>query len=186
MVPNIDLGFAMTAGSADADETFILMKNTIKSIIDLHGQKRLHFAFIVFGDSPTTRLSFGSSVPTDSELKKMIDRIPRVSGSPDMAKGLEEAKKVFLQSGTRPNAEKVLVVMADGRSVNTPGELDEKAKALQGRNVQVIPVLVGKYVDPDESKHLTPKDGDVIKARKNANPKDLGAKIIKVALRGKK
>ncbi|KAK3733125.1 hypothetical protein QZH41_003235 [Actinostola sp. cb2023] len=184
IVPNIDLGFAFTAGSTNAEETFSLMKSTIKYIVETHGQKRLHFAFIVFGDSPTVQLNFGKDVPTDAEIIRKIESLPRSSGSPDLAKGLEEAKNVFLTSGSRPNADKVLVVMVDRKSVNTPDELANKAKALQGRDIKVVPVLVGNEADPGEGSVLVPNKGDVIKARKNEEPKNLGAQIILAALKG--
>lgn len=160
------------------------MKDTMKYIVDTHGQKRLHFAFIVFGDSPTTLLNFGKNVPTDAEILRTIQRIRRSVGTPDMAKGLEEAKSVFLKSGSRPDAEKVLVLMVDRKSVNTPNELKKKAEELQGRDIKVIPVLVGSEVDPREGPALTPDKGDIIKARKNDKPQNVGQQIIEVALKG--
>lgn len=185
IVPKIDLGFAFTAASTNADETFSLMKDTMKYIVDTHGQKRLHFAFIVFGDSPTTLLNFDRSVPSDAELLRTIERIRRSAGNPDMAKGLEEAKSAFLKSGSRPDADKVLVLMVDRKSVNSQSELENKAKGLQDRDIKVIPVLVGSEVDPGEGAALTPNKGDVIKARRNTKPQNIGQQIIQVALKGK-
>lgn len=156
----------------------------MKYIVDTHGQKRLHFAFIVFGDSPTTQLSFGKDVPTDDEIIRTIKRIRRSLGTPNFVKGLEEAKNAFLASGARPDADKVLVVMVDRKSVNSPSELETKAKELQGRDIKVIPVLVGNEVDPGEGTTLTPDKGVVIKTRKNEEPQNVGQQIIKAALKG--
>lgn len=182
IVPKIDLGFALTAASTDAEETFSLMKSTVKYIVNTHGQKRLNFAFIVFGDTATTPINFRKGIPTDDELIKAIKRIRRSVGTPDIARGLEGAKNVFLQSGTRPDANKVLVLMVDRKSANSKQELESKAKDLQGEDIKIIPVLIGTEVDPKEATQLTTDKEDVIKTRKNEKPDMIGDKIIDAAL----
>ena len=103
------MAFAIQASTADADETFSKIKDTIKKIIDVYGTKKLHYAVIVYANTATTKLNFGEreQLPSDSALKRLIDNIPRATGEPAVDKALEEARKLFESSAARPQAHKV-------------------------------------------------------------------------------
>lgn len=106
-VPEIDLGFALSSTSGFKNETFKLMKETISYIIDTYGTKKIHYSVLVYGDVVTKEISFEDTSPSAEELKTAIDKLPASTGTPDLAKALEEAVKMFVSVNRRPLTRKV-------------------------------------------------------------------------------
>ena len=185
-VPELDLGIAISAGSSKKDETFKLMKDTIKSIMDTHVTSRIHYSLIIFGASSSTLVSFADKSPPTEYLKQLLDRASRESGPPDIKNVLEKSKEIFEGSGLRPNATKILVVMTDKKSSNNPSDLPGVAKHLEENNVRVITVGVGNEVDIDELRNITSIKNDLLKVSSNENPRSLAKQIINQARKGKK
>lgn len=111
-VPEVDIAFAIQASTANAEGTFSQIRDTIKTIIDRYGTKKIHYAIIVYADTATTKLNFGErdQLSSDDALKQVIDSIPRAPGEPAVEKALEEAKKLFESPAARPQALKVLLI----------------------------------------------------------------------------
>ena len=101
----MDLAFALSATSADANTNFKLMKDTIKAFADMYGMAKIHYAVIAYGQTPRRWFDFQSQ-PSDFEaLKRTVDGIPREGGIAALDKAVEEARKLFDES--RPQARKV-------------------------------------------------------------------------------
>lgn len=56
------MAFAVSATSSLADQSFRLMKDTIKTIVQTYGTEQIHFSLIVYGTTATTRVSFAAQV----------------------------------------------------------------------------------------------------------------------------
>jgi hypothetical protein len=100
-------------------------------------------------------------------------------------KALEEAKGLFDQASDRPKARKVLVVLMDKKSSNTPSEIIRAARPLEEDRVKVIPVVIGNESDMEELEHVTPEKGNVMKGIKDENPAHLGKRIMVKAFKSK-
>ena len=101
-IPEVDLGFALSATSAFHNETFKLMKDTIIYIINTYGTQKIHYSVLVYGDMATTEINFGRAPPSPELLKAAIKKLPVARGTPDLAKALEEAVKMFQDGDRRP------------------------------------------------------------------------------------
>lgn len=71
---------------------------------------------IVYGKTPTVVTHFRNVLPSPDLLKRRIDATPRASDGAALDQALGEAKKVFEQYSTRPQAKKILVVITDNES----------------------------------------------------------------------
>lgn len=110
-IPKIDLAFAISAATSDADRTFRLMQDTIKSVVTKYGTTDILYSIITFGPVPVVQLRFGSFVGDSDRLKRLVDNIPRQRGVPALDKALEKGKDVFEDPGARNDAKKVNVSM---------------------------------------------------------------------------
>ena len=106
VLPEIDLAFAMSATAVEADETYKLMQDTLKSIIDEYGTKEIDYSLIVYGSTAEQKITFDKDFATPDLLKTFVDKIPRETGYPALVDTLDEAKKLF-ESSSRPKAVKV-------------------------------------------------------------------------------
>ena len=75
-MPEVDIGFAISATARDSDQTYELMKKIIKSIIDTYSAEKLRYGLIVFGQTASTKILFTEKYSDDS-LKSFIDAIPK-------------------------------------------------------------------------------------------------------------
>ena len=181
-IPEIDLTFAL---SAISNRTFNLMKSTVNRIIQHYGITRIHYSVIVFGSSPTTHFDFSRTFPNKDDLIRVVSRLPKKSGDPDLAKALESVKKVYELKQVRPNAKKVVVVILDSKTVNTPEELNEKAVVLVDNGVLAICVGVGSSIDLKELQLITEERRNVIEVGITKNPNELAKEIMAIILRSK-
>ena len=83
------------------------MKETISYIIDTYCTKKIHYSVLVYGDVVTKEISFEDTSPSAEELKTAIDKLAASTGTPDLAKALEEAVKMFVSVNRRPLTRKV-------------------------------------------------------------------------------
>jgi hypothetical protein len=80
-IPKVDLAFAISATSQNADRTYRLMKDAIKFIAQEYGTSKIHYGLIVFGDSASIKISFSDVYPTSERLKAFLDNVPRSTGN---------------------------------------------------------------------------------------------------------
>ena len=184
-VPLIDLTFALSATSVSAQSSYILMKRTVKSIVEKYGVNRIHYSVIVFGSVAVSHIDFSYSIPDRNELIRKVARLPKSKDSPDLVKALEKAKQVFELREVRPNAKKVLVVILDNASVSNKKDLKEAVHVLVNKSVLIIGVGVGSAIDPKELEIITEEIRNVIRVGINKNPDELAKEIMAIILRSK-
>lgn len=177
-VPEVDLGFALSASSVFYNETFKLMKDIINYIVDAYGTRKIHYSVLVYGDTATIEINFGQTPPSPQQLKTAVEKLRVETGVPNLAGALEKALKMFEDDDRRPLTRKVLVIMADSKSRSTEDEIIKAARPLEERDVKVIAVAVGEEADPVELETTTPDKTNVIETGKEEDPKMVGEKIM--------
>lgn len=184
-IPEIDLTFALSATSVSSERTFNLMKSTVNRIIQQYGIIRIHYSVIVFGSVSTTHFDFSRTFPNKDALIRVVSRLPKKSGDPDLAKALESVTKVYELRQVRPNAKKVLVVILDSKTVNTANELNKIVPVLVDKSVLVIGVGVGRSVNSKELQIITEENRNIIEVGITENPDELAKEIMAIILRSK-
>ena len=184
-VPKLDLGFAISADSSRKNETFKIMKDTIKAIMDTHVTSEIHYSIIIFGTTANTVVSFANKPPTTEILKEILTRASRESGPPNLKNVLEKSKEVFEGSGLRPNATKTLIIITDKKSSSDANELPGLVKQMEDKKVRIISVAIGNEVDTNELEKVSTSNDDVIKTDIAVNPKTLAKQILDRAKKGK-
>lgn len=177
-VPEVDLGFALSASSVFYNETFKLMKDIINYIVDTYGTQKIHYSVLVYGDTATIEINFGQTPPSPQQLKTAVEKLRVETGAPNLAGALEKALKMFEDDDRRPLTRKVLVIMADSKSRSTEDEIIKAARPLEERDIKVIAVAVGEEADPVELETTTPDKTNVIETGKEEDPKMVGEKIM--------
>ena len=175
----IDLVFAVSASSTEAEQTFHLMKETLLSIVSTHGMKNIHYAVMTYGSLTRTIVDFQDGFPDEQALLKKLESLSTVSGTPDLDLALANAKKTFGASGARPDAKKVLVFLVDNKSGSTEQDVLKSAMALEEDGVKVIPVGIGSKVNRQELEKTTPLKKNIIEVPIKENPEKLSKKIMK-------
>lgn len=89
-IPKVDLGFAVSAASSNADAALRHMKDIIKSVVTRYGTDRIRYALLVFDDDASIRISFKEKITEPSSLIPFIDVLPKSSGGSSIGKALEE------------------------------------------------------------------------------------------------
>ena len=113
----------------------------------------------------------------------MVSRLQKKTGTPDLAKSLEDVKRVYELKEVRPNAKRVLVVILDNKSNNTVTQLKTIVTDLVQRNILIIGVGIGRSVDPDQLKIITEENRNIIQVGRSENPDELVKRIMAIILR---
>lgn len=167
------------------NETFKLMKETIKAIIDTHVTSKIHYSIIIFGASANTVISFAERSPTIETLKELIDRASRERGPPNLKNVLEKSVEIFEGSGLRRNATKTLIIMTDKKSSSNPSDLPGLVKQMIDNKVRVISVAIGNEVDTNELEMVSTSNNDVVKSDTAVSPTTLAKQILDRAKKGR-
>ena len=80
-IQDIDLVFAMCPVSSTSDETFKLMKDAVKSLVDKYGTSKIHYGIILYGRSAERLLEFSNKMVPEAEVKQYIDNLPKPKGN---------------------------------------------------------------------------------------------------------
>ena len=182
IIPEVDLAFAISANAARSEANFQKMKDVIGEVVDAYGKERIHYSLIIFGSSPSVKITFNDEFASDELLKTFIGSMPIASGSA-LDTTLQKAKETF-ERYARPGVRRVLVVITDKKSDSAEGELREKASLLEMAKVKVIPVGLGEEVDDTELEIITTRSKYVIKRPSNATSKELARDIMAEVLEG--
>ena len=174
-MPEIDVVFALTATTGDADDTFKRMKDAVEIITDTYGIHRLRYSFIVYGAIPSIVFDFKTNFPSRESLKYFIEQSRRVTGRPDTQRTLEEAMQVIRGSSLRPSAKKILVLLTDGASYDNPQNVE---KAIQAINKKGIPVLTFSLVNNPRTDFEVPKTVEPGELAENVMEKVLAGKCV--------
>ena len=159
----VNLIFAISALSSNANEKFEKMKDIIKTMVDEYGKERIHYSLIVFGNEPSVELRFSMTFDTDSELKAFLDLKDRATDGAALHKALKKASELFTEY-QRESAKNVLVVIMDKKSTSDEKDVKNKAMTLWDDDVEVIPIAFGDESDEDELKSITPHADNLIPA----------------------
>ena len=179
-MPSLDLAFALSASSIEANENFQKMKNILKSIVEKYGSSKIRYSVIVYGDNPSVKMRFSDIFTTDKNLMSFLDMIPRTSGLPSLQRVLVQAKRIFDES-PRENARKALVIISDKKSGSRPENVREKAHILEEAGIKVIPVAFGNSADITELVLTTADNSSLIITKKADEPRETAEKILKEA-----
>lgn len=168
----------------NAVEIFQKMKETIKAVVNNYGVNEIRYGLIVFGSDSTTRITFNNSYSPD-ELNGFITNIPRRGGGPSFANAFKDAENLFSPNqGSRPDANKVLVLMTDKKYTDFLEDLTRGVKTLTMRNIRIIPVGIGNAADRIGLSAVASESSDVLLISKEENPKSLAKKIMEKASSG--
>ena len=137
-VPAIDLVFALTATTGDADDIFKRMKDAVKIITDTYGMNKLRYSAIVYGAVTKRIFDFKTDFSTREGLKYFIERLRKVSGGPDTKAALEQAMRVIKDSIPRPTAKTVLVLITDGALPDNPQEVERFIGEIKEKGIHVL------------------------------------------------
>lgn len=170
--------FAVSASSSKAEETLMLMKETLQYIVARQGVGNIHYSVISFGAQTQKVVDFQDKFPDEDALISQLERLPAVTGTPDLDSALAEARKVFQGPGARVGAKRILVVMVDNRSGSTEGDILRLARILEDEDVKVIPVAIGSAVKRGELEKTTPYKDNIVDAPEKETPESLGKKIV--------
>ena len=184
-VPEIDLGFVISATAVSASDTFQRIKDTINTIIEEYGiSSRLRYGLIVFGSEARKKLNFTDESADVNSLKAKIMSAQHPAGEPDLQKALEEAKKMFDSAPSRPGVKKVLVVIIDKKSTSSPEDVKEVLTPLEEEEVKIVPVAVGSSADPTELEQITSNRGYLIETQRELDPDTTAEEIMEKVLKG--
>ena len=90
---------------------------------------------------------------------------------------------MFTRQG-RPDAKKVLIVIADKKSDSLESEIKEAVKPLEENDVIVIPVALGAEADQTELKKLTEVESTLVTADTSNDTADIKDKIMSQVFKG--
>ena len=181
---DMDIVFALSATSATADRTFIGMKNIVKALVENYGMGKVRYGLIVFGGTASIKIDLHDNLPTEEELKNLVETVPRTTGGPALDKALEEANTLF-ETRARPNAKKVLVVIVDNKSTSKPEDVREVAKPIHDKNVLVIAINVGESADSSDMDNLIPNKENIMSVDTTDEPKEIADDIASVIDKGR-
>lgn len=184
-IPEVDLAFAISAASVNADDNFKKAKEVIKAIIDTYSMNKLRYGVIVFGSSASIKVSFGDDFPNDEDLKMAVDLLSGSKESPSLDEALKKGKELFDEAQERPNARKVLVVIIDTKSTSKLDDLKASAKLLEDDGIKVIPVAIGDEVDHVECGEITSDKSNLVNATTDVGVMELVDKIMPKVFKGK-
>ena len=184
-IPEVDLAFAISAASVEADNNFKKTKAVITAIIDTYSMNKLRYGVIVFGSRASSKIRFGDVLPRDEELKTIVGSLSSPKEPPALNEALKKGKELFDNADERPNARKVLVVIVDEKSTSTFDELKRGAKRLEEDEIKVIPVAIGDEVDHAELEEMTPEKANMVNASTDIYVIDLKTRIMNKVFEGK-
>ena len=179
-VPKLDLVFAISSTSTDADETFQLMTSAIDSLVQKYDSSNIRYGLLVYGDDATIVVHLKNNTDA-SKVREQLTAIVASVGRSALEKALEAATKMFSETGDRRDADTVLVIMTDKSSLLDEDVVVGAAKPLEQMAVKIILVAVGDEVNPSEFKIVTAK-GNIIATDKDKDPDELGEEIMEKAI----
>ena len=159
------------------------MKDIINSMIDRYGTSSIQYAVITFGNVPITRISFNMAFLDDKALMRLVDSLRKSSGAL-LDRALAEAKNFFETQG-RPNAKRVLVIIADKKSSSSLNNVEKQALLLEEDDIKVIPVALGSESDISELSTTTPNKQNLVDVDEGDDPNLTAEIILLKILKGK-
>ena len=179
----VNLIFAISALSSNANEKFQKMKDIIKTMVDEYGKERIHYSLVAFGDEPSVELRFSRTFDSDAQLKAHLDLKARATDGAALDKALKKASELFGEYD-REGAKNVLVVIMDKRSTSDRNDVQNMAIPLWEDDVEVIPIAFGGEADKEELKLITLHKENLISAFVTNGTKTIAQRIMDKMMKG--
>ena len=169
----MDLAFAVD-GSRNVDKnTFSKMKKFIKGALTVYtiSNEKTHIGIAGFGGDKTNivmPLSDGISV---SLIENAVGSLERTGGPRRMNKAIRYIGSEMFTSkgGSRPDAEKVLVLLTAGKNSNDgKDDLPKAARQLKDKGIEVFVIAIGKDFGDEEIKAIASNPDNVAKVESAA------------------
>ena len=183
-IPEIDLGFLISATAVSASDTFQRIKDTINVIVEEYGVSHIRYGLVVYAREAVERLSFGQESADIDSLKAAVLNIQRPSGDPNLQGALEAAQKLFDSKPARPGVRKVLVVITDQKSTSRQEDVKRALIPLEEEDVKIVTVAVGSSADPLELERIASNKGYQTEAKRDMDPDTTAEKIMDKVLKG--
>ncbi|XP_048580141.1 uncharacterized protein LOC5520454 [Nematostella vectensis] len=177
-MPDIDLIFIMNAASADSENTYTYMQNIVKSIIQRYNYGRIHYTFIIHGDTPIFKYSFGEQFPSKDAVLKAVSKLPRTTKGSSLDKALLLARDLFIKEDVRRNSWKIIVPIMDIRTGLSSEKLRNVSSMLHEIGVRVVPVGVGEQASPRELDDITAYEDHVVLIPKDTSYVETGEEAM--------
>lgn len=175
-MPKLDLVFAISSTSTDAEDVFLLMISTIDSLLQKYDSSNVRHGLLVYGDNATVVVDLKNNTVA-SEVKEQLLTVAPSPGRSDVSKALEAAATVFSEANDRPDADRALVIMTDNNSPLDEDVVIDATKPLEQMAVKIISVAVGDEVNPTDFVVVTAKE-NIIRTDEDKDPDDLGVEIM--------
>lgn len=159
-----DVVFMLDASGSVGQTNFHTMLSSTKTLVSnfVIGPRHIRVAFETFAS--TVHHEFALNVHSSLEaLLKAIGDIQFHSGGTAISTALEYAVNSSFKIGGRMHADKILVLITDGRSYNTNMSAIQGSH-LQKMNVKVFCIGVGSYVNQTELELIAKNRNHVLRA----------------------
>lgn len=159
------------------------MKDIIDWVITKYGVGTIQYGIIVFGNTPSVKVSFTQPV-NDDQLKTILQNAGKNRAGSNLERALDEVQRLF-DSSPRPDAKRVLVLVTDKKSDSSLEDVKTSAESLWQSRIKVIPVAFGREAAPDEVETTTSDEDNLIDVKNTNNPDDVAKDIMEKVLEGK-
>lgn len=143
-----------------SEHEFEKVKNFTKSVVEKYGVSISgpHFSVVEYSKEPTILIRLDDHFDI-TNLKAAIDNIKpsrNVQVRTDEAIRITVNKVFSTESGARPSAPKIVILVTDDESTGERS-MEEVNKDLESHGARVFVVTIGSNVDQDNLKKLVPK-----------------------------
>lgn len=159
-----DVLFLVDSSQTISKEKFLRELDFVKAFartLDISPEKS-RVSVVTFGSTPALSIRFEDYVNIQSLLRG-VDVIPRVTGQKRLDKALVFAARVL--SKGRPDANKFLIVVTDGKQPLGGDPLNEAARPLQQIGVKINVIGAGENVNMTELGKITSRPDDLFFSR---------------------
>ena len=159
-----DVLFVVDSSQSVSKEKFLRELDFVKAFartLDISPDKS-RVGVVTFGNTPTHSIQFEEYTNIQS-FSRGVDVVPYIAGPKRLDKALVFAARIL--SKARPNVNKMLVVLTDGKQPLARDPLDESAKPLHQLDVRVSVIGAGGNVSMLELSKITSNPGDLFYSR---------------------
>lgn len=159
-----DVLFVVDSSQSVSKEKFLRELDFVKAFartLDISPDKS-RVGVVTFGNTPTLSIRFEQYANIQS-FSKGVDVVPYIAGSKRLDKALIFAARIL--SKARPNVNKMLVVLSDGKQPLGREPLDVSAKPLHQLGVAISVIGAGGNVSMQELSKITSEPGDLFYSR---------------------
>lgn len=161
----LDVGVILDASSSVLRENYVRMLDFFKELTDhfIIGKDKVRFGLMHYAARPYVDIRISDSKYwTADNLKEKIETIHWTQGGTrtDRALALAESEFYCPKCDVREHAQKVLVVVTDGKSRGK--SMDEATQAIKAMGVRMIAIGITNHVDQDQLNQIASHPDDVI------------------------